>query len=323
MTDMDATSGSAASSRPRQHGELPRNIVSPALQPSVPEKVRRQVVPVGKDQRSPVLVELDLTVDMRTEDTRQRFLELYDHSLGRAGAPNPRPVADCYISCVLSPQEIQDLVAADQAAGPARTVFRVWPDYRLYPHLDRSVSTIKSDAAVRSYAATGEGVTWAVLDSGIDQHHPHFAGGTLTGAVAKLHYDFTYLLAPDGEPPKDPDAALLDPEGHGTHVAGIIAGAVPHKAVPVIASQQPSQDGLPGDWVPRELAPGRALAGIASLAKLVSLKGSGARQPRRAGDLVERGDRGAVPHPRDGELGRSGADHPRREPEPGLSVGPR
>ena len=87
-------------------------------------------------------------------------------------------------------------MAADRAAGAARTVFRVWPDYTLYPHLDRSVSTIKSDAAVRSYAATGEGVTWAVLDSGIDQHHPHFAGGTLTGAVAKLHHDFTYLLTP-------------------------------------------------------------------------------------------------------------------------------
>lgn len=269
---MGPSSGDTASSRPGQHRVLHRSVVSPALQPDVPEEARRRVVRVGQDQRSPVLVELDLTIDVDTEDTRQRFLELYDHSVGRAGAPNPRPVADCYVSCMLRPQEIQDLVAADRAAGAARTVFRVWPDYTLHPHLDRSVSTIKSDAAVRSYAATGEGVTWAVLDSGIDQHHPHFAGGTLTGAVAKLHHDFTYLLTPDAPPPKDPDAALLDPEGHGTHVAGIIAGAVPATVTPVIASQQPSQDGLPGDWVARQLDPGRSLTGIASQAKLVSLK---------------------------------------------------
>ncbi|MBA2474082.1 MAG: S8 family serine peptidase [Pseudonocardiales bacterium] len=269
---MDTTPGGTASSRPRQRGGPPRSVVSPALQAGVPEEVRRRVVPVGKDQRSPVLVELDLTVDVRTEDTRQRFLALYDHSMRGAGAPNPRPVADCYVSCVLNPQEIQDLVAADRATGAARTVFRVWPDYTLHPHLDRSVSTIKSDAAVRSYAATGDGVIWAVLDSGIDQHHPHFASGTLTGAVATLHHDFTYLLSPDAEPAKDPDTALLDPEGHGTHVAGIIAGAVPDKVAPVIASQQPSQDGLPGGWVSRQLDPGRTLAGTAPQAKLVSLK---------------------------------------------------
>lgn len=280
---MDTSTGDSATSPPRQHPVVPRSLVSPALQPDVPEGARRRVVPVRQDQRSPVLIELDLTVDVRTEDTRRRFLELYDRSLGRAGAPTPRPVADCYVSCVLRPQEIQDLVAADRAAGAARTVFRVWPDYTMHPHLDRSVCTIKSDAAVRSYAATGEGVTWAVLDSGIDQHHPHFAGGNLTGAVAKLHHDFTYLLTPDAQPPTDPDAALLDPEGHGTHVAGIIAGAVPAAVIPVIASQQPSQDGLPGDWTTRQLDPGRTLTGIAAQAKLVSLK---VLAPDGQGELV-------------------------------------
>jgi subtilisin family serine protease len=218
------------------------------------------------------LVELDLNADVSTEDTRRRFLELYDRTLGQASVSRPRPVADCYVSCVLSPGEIQELVTADLEAGAKRMVFRVWPDYTLYPHLDRSVSTIKSDAALRSYAATGEGVTWAVVDSGIDRRHPHFAAGTLTGAVARLHHDFTYLLIPDAPPPPNPDAPLVDPQGHGTHVAGIIAGAVPDGVVPVIGSQRPSRDGLPGDWAPRRLDPGRTVAGIAHQAKLVSLK---------------------------------------------------
>jgi subtilisin family serine protease len=269
---MGATSDDAVPRRYHRRAVPPRNVVSPTLQPGFPEELRRQVVPVLDGQRSPVLVELDLNTDVSTQDTRRRFLELYDRVLGQAGVSRPRAVADCYVSCVLSPREIQDLVGVDREAGAARTVFRVWADYTLQPHLDRSVSTIKSDAALRSYAATGEGVTWAVVDSGIDQQHPHFAADTLTGAVAKLHHDFTSLLTLDAQQPQDPNGPLADPQGHGTHVAGIIAGAVPDGVVPVIGSQQPSQDGLPGDWTPRQLDSGRTVAGIAPQAKLVSLK---------------------------------------------------
>jgi subtilisin family serine protease len=262
-------SGEAVPRRHRRAGPA-RSLVSPALQPDVPDNVRRQVVPVLADERSPVLIELDLTADVSTEDTRLRFRELYERTVGVAG--EPRPIADCFVSCVLSPSEIQKLLAADRNGHAARTVFRVWPDYTLYPHLDRSTSTIKSDAAFRSYAANGEGVTWAVVDSGIDQQHPHFAAGTLTGPVAALHQDFTHLLDAISSPTAKPDAPLADPAGHGTHVAGIIAGAVPDKVVPVIGSQQPSSDGLPGNWVPRQLDPDRTLTGIARQAKLVSLK---------------------------------------------------
>lgn len=137
-------------------------------------------------------------------------------------------------------------MAADREGSAARTVFRVWPDYTLYPHLDRSVSTVKSDAALRSYAATGGGVTWAVVNSGIDQQHPHFAADTLTGAVAKLHYDFTSLLTPRAEPPRNRDAPLLDPQGHGTHVAGIIAGAVPNEAVRSLRLRRWPEPAAPG-----------------------------------------------------------------------------
>ncbi|HET9254709.1 MAG TPA: S8 family peptidase [Pseudonocardiaceae bacterium] len=265
----ETPAGETAARRRHRRAAPVRSVVSPALQPRVPAEVRSQVVPVLADDRSPVLVELDLTADVSTEDTRRRFRELHDRTLGQA--PPPRPIADCFVSCVLSPSEIQELVTADRSGAGTRTVFRVWPDYTLYPHLDHSVSTIKSDAALRSFAANGEGVTWAVVDSGIDQQHPHFAEGTLTGPVAALHQDFTGLL--DAVPAAaKPDAPLADPVGHGTHVAGIIAGAVPSGVVPAIGSQLPSPDGLPGAWVPRQLEGGRTLAGIAPRAKLVSLK---------------------------------------------------
>src|SRR6266851_1674354 len=220
---------------------LQRSQVSPALQVGIPVQVRQQVVPVLAQGRSPVLVELDLTRDPQTEATRERFFAHYAQNIsGDSDQPGPRRIADSYVACVLSPEEIRALVAADREAGDTPTIFRVWPDYRMHAHIDRSVSTIKSDAAIRTYAATGQAVTWAVLDSGIQASHPHFAGGTVSG-TSKLHQDFTSLVPPFPPQPADP-SPLEDPDGHGTHVAGIIAGSLPDDAEPVIGCLQTTAD---------------------------------------------------------------------------------
>src|SRR6266498_1595427 len=56
------------------------------------------------------------------------------------------------------------------------------------PLIDQSCSTVKADAARRSYGAGGRAITWAVIDSGIDADHLHFrAHDTLGGDVADLH----------------------------------------------------------------------------------------------------------------------------------------
>ncbi|MDH6577839.1 S8 family serine peptidase [Kitasatospora sp. MAP5-34] len=247
--------------------------VSPALHARTPREVREKVVQVLPDSRSPVLVELDLTRDPSTDQTRLDFADVFDRTFPTDSRPptGPRPIAAGYVSCVLGPEEIQQLVAEDRGAdgkGP-RTVFRVWPDYTLHAHIDRSVSTIKSDAVLRAYAATGEGVVWGVLDSGVDAKHPHFADGTLTGPVERLHRDFTDLVVPAPDPPRD--LPLEDPAGHGTHVAGIIAGRLSEKYEPVIGSVETVADDLPS-WTSRQLTTGRSLAGMAPLTRLVSLR---------------------------------------------------
>jgi subtilisin family serine protease len=105
-------------------------------------------------------------------------------------------------------------------------IYRLWPDFPVRPLIDRSVSTVKADAAGRSYDASGADVIWGVIDSGIDATHPHFQDyQTLTSPdVAKLHRDFT---VPDPEKGGRP---LEDGYGHGTHVAGIIAGGLTEKS---------------------------------------------------------------------------------------------
>jgi subtilisin family serine protease len=93
---------------------------------------------------------------------------------------------------------------------------------------------VKADAAQRSFQAFGQGVVWAVLDSGIQGDHKHFKSTQphfekdIVEMLPLVHLDFT----PAGRrPPQDPTAppasdrsALEDQFGHGSHVAGIIAG---------------------------------------------------------------------------------------------------
>jgi hypothetical protein len=114
--------------------------------------------------------------------------------------------------------------------GPL-AIYRIWPDFKVKSLIDRSISTIKADAAQTSFAAYGEGIVWAVLDSGIDKTHPHFTlHDNLTLKAPLVHTDFTQLGSSKS------DDALKDDFGHGTHVAGIIAGEMR-------ASQEDEQKG--------------------------------------------------------------------------------
>ncbi|TFV48900.1 S8 family peptidase [Blastococcus sp. TF02A-35] len=140
--------------------------------------------------------------------------------------------------------------------------------------MDRSVATIKADAARRSFQADGAGIVWAVIDSGIDGAHLHFREhDTLGGSVAELHRDFSAVHA---DPAESAAAALRDGYGHGSHVAGVIAGELPRAAwaEAKLRVTERVRDVSTGDIVheDRSLDGIPALAGVAPRCKLVSLR---------------------------------------------------
>ena len=114
-------------------------------------------------------------------------------------------------------ERVGDLAAeAKKHIGRFRTIHHIWPDFRVESCITRSISTVKVDAAHRSFTALGQNITWAVADTGIDAAHPHFRAHKNVDPASAYHADFTGLA--------ERNSALVDQRGHGTHVAGIIAG---------------------------------------------------------------------------------------------------
>jgi len=97
---------------------------------------------------------------------------------------------------------------------------RIWKDAQKHALINVSSSMVQANVANAAYSAKGQGITWAVLDTGIRADHPHFQAHSNVEAV----WDCTGRGAPVEMALSGADVADLDPQGHGTHVAGIIAG---------------------------------------------------------------------------------------------------
>jgi hypothetical protein len=146
-----------------------------------------------------------------------------------------------------------------------RSIFRIWPDFQVSACISRSVATVKADAAHKSFSAIGDGITWAVVDSGINADHPHFTQHGNIDRESTFHRDFTV----DGPGP------LVDDNGHGTHVAGIIAGEwpvnpdTPAEKRPIAVSRYLKQNTDDVEYQETRLG---TISGMAPRCKLVSLR---------------------------------------------------
>ena len=158
--------------------------------------------------------------------------------------------SDFYLFAALLPQDIEDL------ADLRQWVYQIWLDETTFAHLLHSTDTVKATSCWRTFDARGKGITWAVMDTGINSDHPHFASNQTVDS--KLSRNFSS------------SDTLDDKEGHGTHVAGIIAGSCPPweagKAFKVATYLEEEGD----DPQIADLPAGPS--GVAPLAKLLNIK---------------------------------------------------
>jgi serine protease AprX len=171
------------------------------------------------------VLDLLVLVALRSEDAPMGV-----SLLARLAPREFREVSTQYVVARLRPDQIRELVKMDQQTGSdagshsrssaRRAIFRVWPDNVVRRQANfTSLPTIKVDAARNSFGCSGRGIVWAVVDSGIDGNHAHFAKHrNLVDMPPNVsHRDFVNTLKPE---------PLVDWLGHGTHVAGIIGGAL-------------------------------------------------------------------------------------------------
>jgi subtilisin family serine protease len=90
----------------------------------------------------------------------------------------------------------------------------VYADHEMRAMAGPAASQIGADKVWTSYGTRGSGVVVAIIDTGIDYNHEALGKGFGRGFKVASGYDFAN---------KDDDP--IDDNGHGTHVAGIIAGS--------------------------------------------------------------------------------------------------
>lgn len=154
--------------------------------------------------------------------------------------------------------------------APRRHIQRIWPNFEITGMTLRSVTATKCRAAQRTFDATGAGMVWAVLDSGIDRKHRHFAvHGNLDLPSGLKHRSFI----------PEVDDPLVDANGHGTHVAGIIAGGLAADDPAVGVGWYLDAQGVEQ----RQALPVGGIGGMAPACKLLSCT---VLRPDRTGDLA-------------------------------------
>jgi subtilisin family serine protease len=86
-----------------------------------------------------------------------------------------------------------------------------------------TVNAVVHSVEVQTLGLTGKGVTVAVIDTGIDSSHPDLAGAIIDEACFCV--DATGRpCCPNGTSRQFGPGSAKDEHGHGTHLAGIIAG---------------------------------------------------------------------------------------------------
>jgi serine protease AprX len=195
----------------------------------------------------------------KTSLTPKQILEIVDQDDRNAGLRHDQAIGDSLAG------------TPGQAAAPPKqlarylAILRIWYNHPINPLIDKSISTVKADAAQRAFFAEGRDIVWAVIDSGIDGAHEHFAAReTLKVELPIQHCDFT---VPGDD--RGLASALVDKFGHGSHVAGIIAGAFVADKRTAKAQRSKLAEGNSVEIFEEDIS---QIAGMAPSCKLVSLK---------------------------------------------------
>jgi subtilisin family serine protease len=180
------------------------------------------------EQRFPTLVQVEIPdgdrSDASIDQRRKRLVERIGEFARQRKVSEDLvrlQVMRRFVSADLTREEIEIL----RSEFKHLQIARIWKNLSKRTLIADSAGIVQARPAQAGYGASGTGITWAVLDTGIAAQHPHFRRADGTGTVLE-QWDCTHRGAPVAHRPGDKAFDTLDGNGHGTHVAGIIAGGI-------------------------------------------------------------------------------------------------
>lgn len=261
---------------------LDRSIISTALI----DWIKQQKSSQDWDENTvfPVIIEVSLEHNPEVKKTHQKLVTKIKRRLKLDLSAQDQYDMPEYVFARLTEAQIEQIAALDdqllsQLKGKdispndvkaARLISRIWPDFPIEANLHQTRATVKAEAAFATFAAAGKDIVWAVMDSGIQSDHPHFERHKNLELKKPLRHH--NLLGDDAD-------ALVDRNGHGTHVAGIIGGEWrPEQPGGDKRYQQPFRacvafrEGKEGEDVVYRKLDLSTISGIAPRCKLISYK---------------------------------------------------
>lgn len=159
-------------------------------------------------------------IEAIVRETAQRDAELHAADTGTSSGTVDERAVDAarvdrlqrFVAARLLPTELLEVAIRHQELY----VYTVWKSTRKRKLAHRTARVVQADAARESYGAFGRDIAWAVLDTGVQADHPHFVKHANLVSV----WDCTQR----GKPVALRGKHAVDRDGHGTHVAGILAG---------------------------------------------------------------------------------------------------
>jgi subtilisin family serine protease len=213
--------------------------------PEAQSAVREALGNTFQQAMAPFSIAKDLVADIEDNPPQKRHEVLIQLAVDRPGKPGARKDLDEVAKRVET--EIARMVRAGKTAGDPkvdrlrhfvvaeltrlevetlRSRFKdlqidgLWRNAAKHALISASTHTVQAHPANFSYGADGANIGWAVLDTGIRGDHPHFREHK--NIVAQ--WDCTGNGKPKELKPGSKESNELDKDGHGTHVAGVIAG---------------------------------------------------------------------------------------------------